>query len=228
MHLLRRAFPRLFPMSSPEAGARIHDWKVVQPLGQSRNGSFYLVERASRLSVLKWLSPMGPVREMLVEQELACLRRLSGPAFVKLESHGRWPDDERGTPFLVLEHVPGVSLAQWCRQPGPTARDVMRVFSKLLRAISELNDHGLCYPGLACDDVMIRNGSHSPVLVDLSGVVSYGRPPTRLEMSQDVQAAGVMLYEVLTHQYPGPYAPPPHVVNPRVPRELSELTMRLL
>lgn len=228
MHLLRQAFPRLFPVSAPVAGTRIHEWQVVRPLGQSRNGSLYLVERAGRLFVLKWLAPTDPGREVFAEQELACLRSLSAPAFVKLESHGRWPDDARGTPFLVLEHIPGLSLAQWCRQPGPTAHDITVVFHRLMRAIGELNDRGLCYPGLTCGDVMIHDKNRRPVIVDLGGVVSYGRPLTPWELSQDVQAAGVMLYEVLTHQRPGPYAPPPHVVNPRVPRELSELTMRLL
>jgi hypothetical protein len=95
-------------------------------------------------------------------------------------------------------------------------------------AFSELNARSMGYPGMACGDVMIRNGTLSPVVADLSGVVSYGRPLTEQELSQDVQAVGVMLYEVLTHQRPGPHALPPHVINPRVPRELSELTMRLL
>ncbi len=228
MHLLNRAFPRLFPLSAPVAGTCIHDWKVVEPLGESRNGSLYRVERAGRLSVLKWFAPTAPAREVLAEQERTCLRSLSPPSFVKLESHGRWPDDDRGAPFLVFEHIPGLSLAQWCRKPGPTAHDIVVVFHRLMRALSELNDRGLGYPGLTCGDVMIRNGSHRPVIIDLSGVVSFGRPLTPWELSQDVRAAGFMMYEVLTHQRPGPYAPPPHVVNPLVPRELSEFTMRLL
>ncbi|MDC0707254.1 protein kinase [Stigmatella sp. ncwal1] len=228
MNLLQRAFPRLFPKRAPVADIRIHEWKVLRPLGESRNGSLYLVERAGRHSVLKWLVPTDPVREVLAEQELACLSSLSDPAFVKLESHGRWPDDERGTPFFVLEHIPGLSLAQWCRKPGPTAHDIVLVFHKLLEAVGELNDRGMVYPGMTCGDVMIRDGTHSAVVVDLGGVVSYGRQLTKQELSQDVQAAGAMLYEVLTHKRPGSHALPPHVINPRVPRALSELTMRLL
>lgn len=228
MHLLRRPFPACSPVCAPVADTHIHEWKVLQPLGESRNGSLYLVERAGHHSVLKWLVPTDPARQVLTEQELACLRSLSAPAFVRLESHGRWPDDERGTPFLVLEHIPGLSLAQWCRKPGPTAHDIALVFHRLLGAFGELNDRGMGYPGMTCGDVMIPNGTHSPVVVDLGGVVSYGRPLTKQDLSQDIQAAGVMLYEVLTHQRPGPHALPPHVINPRVPRELSELTMRLL
>ncbi|ADO68168.1 protein kinase [Stigmatella aurantiaca] len=228
MNLLRRAFPRLFPMRALVADTRIHDWKVLRPLGESRNGSLYLVERAGRHSVLKWLVPTDPARGVLADQELACLRSLSAPACVKLESHGRWPDDEQGTPFFVLEHIPGLSLVQWCRKPGPTARDIVLVFHGLVGAFSELHGQGMGYPGITCDDVMIRNGTLSPVVVDLGGVVSYGRQLTKQEQSQDLQGLGVMLYEVLTHQRPGPHALPPHVINPRVPRELSELTMRLL
>lgn len=228
MQLLRRVFPQLFPWSPPVVGARIHDWKVVQPLGHSRNGPLYLVERAGRFSVLKWLSPSGLVRTVLAKQELACLRGVTGPGFVKLEFHGRWPDKARGTPFLVLEHIPGLSLAQWCRKPGPTARDIVRVFHALVGAVDELHQRGMCNPGLTCGDVVIREASHSPVMVDLSGVVAVGRRLTSQELALDLHAVGAMLYEVLTHQHPGPGAPPPHVINPRVPRELSEYTMRLL
>jgi serine/threonine protein kinase len=228
MHLLRRSLARLFPLATPVAGSHIDRWKVRHPMGQSRTGSLYLVERAGRLAVLKWQALSSPVRKMLAAQELACLRHLSGPGFVSLESHGRWPDEERGTPFLVLEHIPGLSLNQWCRQSGPTAHDIVVVFHKLVGAVSEFNARGICYPGLTCGDVRIREGSRAPVLVDLGGAVSCGRTLTEWETSQDVQALGAMLYEVLTHQRPGPRSPPPHVINPRVPRELSEFTMRLL
>ncbi|HEX8701520.1 MAG TPA: protein kinase [Myxococcaceae bacterium] len=228
MNLLRRSLARLFPMATPVVGSRIDGWKVRQPLGESRTGSLFLVERAGRLSVLKWQAVTRPVRKILAEQELACLRHLSGPGFVRLESHGRWPDEERGTPFLVLEHIPGLSLSQWTRQSGATAHDIVVVFHSLVSTVAELNARGIWYPALACGDVWIRQGSRDPVLVDLGGAVSCGRTLTPWETSQDVQAVGAMLYEVLTLQRPGPSAPPPHVINPRVPRELSEFTMRLL
>ncbi len=228
MHLLRRSLARLFPPATPVAGSRIDQWKVRQFLGESRTGSLYLVERAGRLSVLKWQALTSPVRKVLAEQELACLQHLSGPGFISLEAHGRWPDETRGTPFLVLEHIPGLSLNQWRRQSGATAHDVVVVFHSLVDTMGQLNDRGIWYPGLACGDVRIRQGSRDPVLVDLGGAVSCGRTLTAWETSQDVQAVGAILYEVLTLQRPGPSAQPPHVINPRVPRELSEFTMKLL
>jgi serine/threonine protein kinase len=228
MHFLRKTFTRFFPPSVLVAGTQVHEWKILESLGEGRHGTFYRVERAGRVSVLKWLASQSEQREVLAQWEWTCLRNVSPPHFARLEAYGVWPDKARGLPFLVLEHVPGMSLAQWCRHPGPTARDIIHLFSRLMRGVAELNDRGLCYPSLTCDDVRVREGSYRPVIVDLGGVVSYGRPLTQLELSLDVRAVGAMLYEVLTHQRPGPHSRPPHVVNPQVPLELSELAMRLL
>jgi serine/threonine-protein kinase len=227
MQLFRRAIHHLFPTSALAVGTQVHEWKVLQPLGQGRNGALYKVERAGRISVMKWLATPGGPQQVLANQELTCLRMLPRPSFPRLEAYGRWPD-QKGTAFLVLEHVPGLTLTQWCRRPGPTPRDVLQVFHRLMRAVTEMNDRGMCYPSLTCDDVVIRERNQRPVITELGGAVTFDRPPTELEMSLDVRAVGGMLYEVLTHQQPGLYAPPPHVVNPRVPRELSELAMRLL
>jgi hypothetical protein len=97
-----------------------------------------------------------------------------------------------------------------------------------MRAVAEMNELGMLYPSLTCDDVTIRESNQRPVIVELGGALACDRPLTSLELSWDVRAVGLMLYEVLTHQQPGRFTLPPHVVNPRVPRELSELTMRLL
>ena len=227
MHVLRWAFPRLFPITTPAVGMQIHEWKVLEPLGEGRNGSLYKVERAGRISVMKWLASTGEQPQVLANRELTCLLALSRPHFARLEAYGRWPD-QRGTSFLVQEHVPGLTLAQWCRRPGPSARDIAHLFHRLMRAVAEMNERGMLYPSLTCDDVKIRESNQRPVIADLGGALPCGRPLTRQEMSLDVRALGLMLYEVLTHQQPGPDALPPHVVNPRVPQELSELTMRLL
>jgi serine/threonine protein kinase len=228
MHFLRKTFPRLFPRSSPVAGARIHEWKVVQFLGEGRNGLLYLVKRKGRLFTMKWLASAGEESEALAQRELFCWRGVSAPHFAALEAFGRWPDKQQGTPYLVLEHVPGPSLAQWCRQPGPSAMDVTWLIHRLMRAVSQLNDQNVRYPSLMCEDVKVRENNNRPVITDLGGALPIGRPLTETELSQDVQALGAILYELLTHYRPGPLPLPPHLINPRVPLELSELTMRLL
>lgn len=214
-------------------GTSIQEWKVVRHLGEGRHGALYEVERAGHPFVLKWLSPSEKRRlpeppEVLAEREATCLRLLRGPLFVGLEAQGRWPEEEHGSPFLVLQAVKGMTLTHWSHQHGPTAREMVHVFVGVTATLTEMHHKGVRYPSLAGGDFTIRKGSLEPVLTNLGGAFPGWRALTNEEMGEDINATGVMLYQALTWQSPGPNAPPPHVVNPRVPRELSQLTMRLL
>jgi len=206
---------------------QVREWKVLRLLGKARNGTFYEVERAGHRSVMKWVAP-GLENEDLVKSEVDCLQRVAGPLFVALEAHDRWPDQSLGGWFLVLENVPGVSLTQWYSTPGPTARDIMRVFERIATALVVMHDAGVRYPHLTCDDVKLREGGLQPVIIDLGGAFAGEGPVPEAETTGDVRSMGVMLYETLTRRQPGPLILPPHVINPRVPRDLSDFAMRLL
>jgi hypothetical protein len=228
MKLLDRLLHRPHAFSgSPAPGVRIHEWKVLQHLGKARNGTFFEVERARRRSVLKWLAP-GLEMESVVRGELACLRRLGAPIFAQLEAHGRWPDDQRGGSFLILEHVPGVSLLSWYSHSGASPHELVRVFERIAEAMVFMHYAGVRYPRLTCEDVKVRAGSLEPVIVDLGGATAGLGPVSNEESTEDVRGIGAMLYEVMTRQQPGPIIIPPHVINPRIPLILSDLAMFLL
>jgi hypothetical protein len=127
-----------------------------------------------------------------------------------------------------MEAIPGMRFSQWFRQYGPTARDMAHVFMGIASAVSEMHNKGVRYPTLSSADVTIREGRLEPVFTDLGGAFLSWGALTRDEIAQDMRAVGMMFYEALTHQRPGPDALPAHVVNPRVPQALSEVVMKLL
>jgi serine/threonine-protein kinase len=235
-----REFWRRFARARPDPrtdmlapGTSIQEWKVLRHLGEGRHGALYEVERAGHRFVLKWLSPSqkrpSPERlEALAEREAACLRLLRGPLFVGLEAQGRWPEEEHGSPFLVLQAVEGMSFTRWSHQHGPTFREMVHVFLGVTTALAEMHRKGVRYPSLAGGDFTVRKDRLEPVLTDLGGAFPGWGPLKSEEVAEDINATGALLYHALTRQPPGPNAPPPHLVNPRVPRKLSELTMRLL
>jgi serine/threonine protein kinase len=210
-------------------GTYVREWKVIQRLGEARHGPLYAVGRADRTFALKWLAPsLSEPPKALAEREAACLRLLRGPLFAALEAHGVWPQEELGTAFLVMEAIPGMRFSKWFHQSGPTARDMAHVFMGIASAVSEMHKKGVRYPTLSSADVTIREGRLEPVFTDLGGAFLSWGAPTKDEIAEDMRAVGMMFYEALTRQRPGLDALPVHVVNPRVPRALSEVVMKLL
>jgi hypothetical protein len=214
-------------------GTQIQHWKVVRHIGSQRNGSLYVVERAGRNSVLKWMagseaSPLAESLEALAAREVLCLQRLQGPQFTHLEAHGRWPETEHGIPFLILQAIPGMHLPRWANVRGATAPETALLLVEITRSVVDMHDRNVRYPSLLSRDFWMRNGELSPVLIDLGGAVPLSRPLTRAEMAEDIHAIGEMFYCLVTGQSPGPDSPPPHLINPHVPELLSYAIMSVL
>jgi hypothetical protein len=105
---------------------------------------------------------------------------------------------------------------------------MVHMFQGVTTALAEMHHRGVRYPSLAGGDFTVRKGRLEPVLTDLGGAFPGWGALTSEEVGEDINAVGVILYQALTRQSPGANAPPPHIVNPRVPRELSRFAMRLL
>lgn len=214
-------------------GAQIQHWKVVRHVGDQRNGSLYVVERAGRSSVLKWMAgseenPLAEPPEALAAREVDCLQRLQSPHFTHLEAHGRWPEIEHGVPFLILQAIPGQHLPRWANLRGATAPETALLLAEVARTVADMHDRNVRYPSLRSRDFWMRNGELSTVLIDLGGAAPLSRPLTREEVAEDLHAIGAMFYLLLTGQSPGPDSLPPHLLNPRVPELLSDAIMRVL
>ncbi len=206
-------------------------------------------------------------RRLLREAEI--LRRVVHPGVVRCLGQG----EHQGVPYLVLEYVPGPNLYEWSAQRNRTAREVVGRVGSLALALEAVHGAGVFHRDLKGENILVRERDEHPVLLDFGvgdhegadtltetplppGTAHYRSPEAirflmkergqaryHFTLADELYALGVILYRLLTDEYPfSPELPrpllyerieqtepsAPMLLNPRVPRSASDLVMRLL
>lgn len=152
-------------------------------------------------------------------REVMVLRRLDHPCIVDLVDTGV---TDRGTPYLVLELVDGITLRQRMEAGPLPAEDVVDVVNQICSALEEAHAHGVAHHDIKPENVLLEAPEHlSAKLVDFGmarmlrrrcltitrantvcGTPQYmsperaeGRPTNG---AADVYAVAIMAYEMLT------------------------------
>ncbi|WP_455231537.1 protein kinase domain-containing protein [Geopseudomonas aromaticivorans] len=202
-------------------GQAFEGWQVERLLGESRQSLLYRVrDGQGRPWLLKTLTPAlaeDPHTQQALLLEEWFLRRVAGRSFP--EVHGL---AQRQHLYFVMREYAGQTLAARLEQQGPLPlADWLALARSLLRALGQLHrrnilhrdikpenllvgadgelrllDFGLAYcPGLSEDEAHSLPGTPSYIAPEAFA----GQPP---DERQDLFAAGVTLYRLLTGHYP--------------------------
>lgn len=202
-------------------GQSFEGWQVERLLGESRQSLLYRVrDGQGRPWLLKTLTPAlaeDPHTQQALLLEEWFLRRVAGRSFP--EVHGL---AQRQHLYFVMREYAGQTLAARLEQQGPLPlADWLALARSLLRALGQLHrrnilhrdikpenllvgadgelrllDFGLAYcPGLSEDEAHSLPGTPSYIAPEAFA----GQPP---DERQDLFAAGVTLYRLLTGHYP--------------------------
>ncbi|GAC1031107.1 bifunctional protein-serine/threonine kinase/phosphatase [Pseudomonas sp. No.21] len=202
-------------------GQLFEGWRVQGRLVESRQSLLYRVlDEAGQPWLLKTLPPArhaDPGAGPALLQEEWFLRRVAGRHFAEVH-----PLPQRQHLYYLQREYPGRTLAQQLREDGPLAlTDWLDLAPRLLKALGMLHrrnilhrdikpenllrgedgelrllDFGLAYcPGLSQDEAHSLPGTPSYIAPEAFD----GAPPTT---RQDLYAAGVTLYRLLTGHYP--------------------------
>jgi serine/threonine protein kinase len=250
--------------AEPPAGAppaelpkRIGPYKVLGVIGEGGMGRVLLAARADeqyqRLVAIKTLRPRaaelarhGPKREGQLREELLArfdlerqaLAQLEHPNIARLYDAGR---DENGDPYLVLEHIDGVPLDQYCDRQCLDVEARLRLFLEVCTAVQAAHRNLVVHRDLKPSNILVTPDGR-PMLLDfgiaklldpgrIAGELLETREGSRpmtpgyaspeqvkgepITTASDVYSLGVLLYELLTGRKP-------YRVTSWAPRELEK------
>jgi len=209
--------------------AKIGRYEVLSLLGQGAMGAVYKARDPvlDRLVALKTVNPMllasSDLRDEFLERfhrEAKAAGRLSHPHIVSVYDLGL--DEATGTPFIVMEYVPGASLETVLKEnPTLPIGQAMEMLEQVASAVDEAHGHGVIHRDIKPANVFmdargrVKVGDFGVARLEGSELtqtgVSLGTPgyvaPEVVrggiaDARSDLFALGVLAYRLLTGRRP--------------------------
>ena len=218
------------PEGEPKPGDEIGPYRIIELIGRGGQGAVWLAQRvdgqlkrklALKLPRLTWAEGLAA----RMERERDILGALDHPYIARLYDAGV---DQRGRPFLALEHVEGVNLDRYCDEQRLDVRARVALFMMILEAVQHAHTALVVHRDLKPANILV-NARGEPKLLDF-GVSSlmdeavldgddpsvrtatramtprYASPEQvagkRLGVGSDIYSLGVILHELLTGASP--------------------------
>lgn len=168
--------------------------------------------------------PLNPEMIRRFRREVASLACIVHPSVVGVLDVG---ETEKGTPYFVMQYVPGLTLRQKLKTEGPMPLPrVAAIVRQISHALSVAHEKGICHRDLKPDNVMLQDlgdGEELAIIIDFGiatmkenntaktaftraiGTMAY-MPPEQREghptAASDTYALGVMTFEMIAGRRP--------------------------
>lgn len=209
-------------------------------------------EPIPRLVAIKLLKPGLDSRALLARFQLErrTLARLEHPGIARILDAGAMAN---GRPFLVMEHVDGVTLTRFLAEQAPPLPVRLELFRQVCEAVMHAHRRFVIHRDLKPGNLMVTQADGVPVVkvIDFgvakvlagddadathSGLVlgtpaycspeQYGTGGGEVDVRTDVYALGVVLAELVSGERPRRGQPCPRPWPSQLPRELGWITAR--
>jgi eukaryotic-like serine/threonine-protein kinase len=158
---------------------RIGRYKILRVLGRGASGVVYEAQQdyPGRRVALKILHA-GLASDRMVrrfEYEAELLARLNHPGIAQVLDSGTFDDDEGPRPFIAMELVEGVSLAEFARHRKLSIRQRMEFVAQICDAVDHAHQNGVIHRDLKPANVIVVGATAQGSAA--ASHVPDGRPP---------------------------------------------------
>ncbi len=204
-------------------GQTIGRYTITAKLGAGGMGEVFLAEdtKLDRAVALKFLPPSmwneAEAQQRLI-REAKSASRLDHPNVVTIYGI----EDHDGRPFIVMAHVRGMTLDQYCSSHRRTPDELIELFVQIADGLQHAHDVGIIHRDLKPGNILIDDRGR-PRILDFGiarmrgaarltqvgstlGTLAYSPPELAqgkdAEVTSDIFSLGIVMYQMLTGRLP--------------------------
>src|SRR5579883_2595244 len=135
----------------PDPGTVVDHYELTEILGEGGAGRVYAARHITikkRGAAIKVLSPTAAAQPKLVKRflrEADAVNQIKHPAIVQIFDNGTLPN---GLPYLVMERLSGIDLAQCLEQRTFDLDTALTIFAAVLEPLERVHQAGIVHRDL--------------------------------------------------------------------------------